>query len=126
MVAGVNLDAGDRVVCAVKAEGTSLLSVHASGMALAVPLSEYPVKGRATAGVQSVLVDRPAKFPAGEVALVACQSPTIEIGLFTDRGGVYQVTEQDNPLLRRATNSRPFLPLGPGESPRGQVWGTVK
>ena len=44
-----------------------------------------------------------------------------EKGLFTDRGGVYQVTPGDNPLLRRATNSRPWLPLGPGETPRGQV-----
>ena len=126
MVAGVKLDAGDRVVFAVKAEGTSLLSVHASGMGLAVPLTEYPAKGRGSTGVQSVLVDRPAKSPAGEVALVACQSPTSEIGLFTDRGGVYQVTERDNPLLRRATNSRPFLPLGPGETPRGQVLWAVK
>jgi DNA gyrase/topoisomerase IV subunit A len=124
MVAGVKVDAGDRVIGAVKAEGTSLLSVHVSGMGLAVPLTEYPVKGRGSAGVQSVLVDRPAKLPAGEVALVACQSPTGEIWLFTDRGGVHQVTERDNPLLRRATNSRPFLPLGPGEMPRGRVvWG---
>jgi DNA gyrase subunit A len=121
MVAGVKLEPGDRVVCAVRAEGTSLLSVHASGMALAVPITEYPVKGRATAGVQSALTDRPAKCPAGDLALVACQSPTGELWVFTDRGGLYQVREQDNPLVRRATNSRAFLPLGPGEAPRGQV-----
>ena len=126
MVAGVKLEAGDRVVCAVKAEGTSLLTVHVSGMGLAVPLAEYPVKGRATGGVQSVFTDRPAKYPAGEVALIACQSPTGEIELFTDRGGSYRVTEQDNPLLRRATNSRAFLPLGPGETPRGRTIWTVK
>ena len=114
MVGGVKVEAGDRVVCAVKAAGTSVLTVHASGMGLAVPLAEYPVKGRATAGVQSVLIDRPAKSPAGEVALVACQSPTGEVGLFTDRGGVYQITEQDNPLLRRATNSRAVPPPRPG------------
>ncbi len=124
-VAGVKLGAGDRVVCAVKADGISLLNVHASGMALAVPLTEYPVQGRGSTGVQSVLVDRPAKSPAGELALVVCQSAAGEIGLFTDRGGVYQATPGDNPLLRRATNSRPFLPLGPGETPRGQVLGTV-
>jgi len=75
MVAGVKLESGDRVVCAVKAEGTSLLTVHVSGMGLAVPLAEYPVKGRATGGVQSVFTDRPAKFPAGEVAMIACQGP---------------------------------------------------
>jgi DNA gyrase subunit A len=121
MVAGVKLDRGDRVVCAVKAEGTSLLTVHVTGMALAVPLAEYPVKGRATGGVQSVMTDRPAKDPAGEVALVACQSPVAEIGLFTDRGGIYQVNERDNPLVRRATNSRAFLALGPGDTPRGRT-----
>jgi hypothetical protein len=34
-----------------------------------------------------------------------------------------QVSEQDNPLVRRATNSRAFLPLGPDEMPRGcTIW----
>jgi DNA gyrase subunit A len=121
MVAGVKLEAGDRVAGAVKVEGSSLLTVHTNGMGLAVSLAEYPVKGRATAGVQSVLTDRPTRSPAGEVALIACQGPA-EVLLFTDRGGVFSVTEQDNPLLRRATNSRSFLPLGPGETPAGTAW----
>jgi DNA gyrase subunit A len=124
MVAGPRVDAGDRVVCAVKAEGTSLLNVHASGMALAVALDEYPVKGRATAGVQSVLVDRPTRSPAGDLALIACRGATGEIGLFTESGGVYHVSQRDIPWARRATNSRPLLPLGPGEIPRGRVLGT--
>jgi DNA gyrase subunit A len=122
MVAGVKTELGDRVVGAVKVQGSSLLSVHVSGMALVVPVADYPLKGRGTAGVQSAMPDRPARSPAGEVALVACQGPAGEIGLFTDRGGLYQVAERDNPVVRRATNSRPFLPLGPGETPRGQVF----
>jgi DNA gyrase subunit A len=126
MVAGVKVDTGDRVVSAVKAEGGSLLNLHASGMALAVPLSEYPLKGRGAGGVQSVLVDRPARSPAGDLALIICLSRTGEIDLFTDRGGIYRAAPRDNPLARRATNSRPFLPLGPGETPRGQVLGTAK
>jgi DNA gyrase/topoisomerase IV subunit A len=126
MVVGVKLDAGDRVVSAVKAEGESLLNLHSSGLALAVPLGEYPVNGRSAGGVQSVLVDRPAKSPAGELALVVCQGPGRETDIFTDRGGVYHAAQQDNPPLRRATNSRPFLPLGPGESPRGQVQWAVR
>jgi DNA gyrase subunit A len=121
MVAGIKVDTGDRVVFAAKAEGSSLLTLHVTGMALCVPLEEYPLKGRATAGVQSALIDRPAKGPAGEVAMVACQSPPLELWLFTDRGGMYRATETDNPLVRRATNSRSFLPLGPGEQPRGRV-----
>jgi DNA gyrase/topoisomerase IV subunit A len=121
MVVGVKVDAGDRVVSAVRAEGESLLNLHTSGLALAVPLDEYPAKGRGAGGVQSVLVDRPAKSPAGELALVVCQGPGRETDVFTDRGGVYHAAHQDNPQVRRATNSRAFLPLGPGESPRGQV-----
>jgi DNA gyrase/topoisomerase IV subunit A len=121
MVAGVKLEGGDRVVSAVRAEGTTLLTVHTTGMALAVPVDEYPVKGRATAGVQSVMADRPAKSPAGQVALVVCLGPSSDVDLFSDRGGVYRVTEQDRPLAHRATNSRPLLPLGPGETPRGRV-----
>ncbi len=121
MVAGVKVDAGDGVVSAVRAEGDSLLNLHASGMALAVPLGEYPAKGRGAGGVQSVLIDRPAKSPAGELALIVCQGRSGETDLFTDRGGVYHASPGDNALVRRATNSRPFLPLGPGEAPRGQV-----
>ena len=121
MVVGVKVAAGDRVVSAVRAEGESLLNLHTSGLALAVPLDEYPAKGRGAGGVQSVLVDRPAKSPAGELALVVCQGPGRETDVFTDRGGVYHAAHQDNPQVRRATNSRAFLPLGPGESPRGQV-----
>ena len=40
--------------------------------------------------------------------------------MFTDRGTIFHVAEADNPILRRATNSRPFLPLGPGDTPNGQ------
>ena len=86
MVAGVKLDAGDRVVSAVRAEGESLLNLHASGLALAVPLDEYPVKGRGAGGVQSVLVDRPAKSPAGELALVVCQGAWPRDGRFHGPG----------------------------------------
>ena len=53
MVGGVKVEAGDRVVCAVKAAGTSLLTVHASGMGLAVPspsTRSRPGHGRRTVG----------------------------------------------------------------------------
>jgi DNA gyrase subunit A len=86
-VAGVKLDADDRVVSAAVATGEFLLSLHESGRALRVRLGEYPVKGRATAGVQSVLVDRPARDPAGSLALITplslrqppSSSPTREV-----------------------------------------------
>jgi DNA gyrase/topoisomerase IV subunit A len=113
------LERGDRVVAAVVAQGSSVLTVHVSGMGLGVALDEYPVKGRGTGGVQSALTDRPAKAPAGEVAVIACQGPGLETVLFTDRGGVHPVAQGESQLVRRATNSRPLLPLGPGEVPRG-------
>ena len=119
-VAGVHLDSGDRVVDATRAEGTSLLSIHNSGMALAVALEEYPLKNRAAAGVQSVLTDKPVRHHAGDLALIICQTSGVTATLFTDRGTIYHVAEADNPILRRATNSRPFLPLGPGDTPNGQ------
>ena len=120
-VAGVKVDAGDRVVSAVKAAGTSLLSIHVSGMALAVDLGEYPAKGRGTGGVQSVLTDRPAKAPAGDLALIACLAAETEVAVFSARGTMAAIAEADNPVLRRATNSRPLLALDSGDVPAGQV-----
>ncbi|HET9061536.1 MAG TPA: DNA gyrase subunit A, partial [Acidimicrobiales bacterium] len=117
MVAGTKLDAGDRVVSASKAHGAVVINLHANGMGLCVALDEYPVKGRATAGVQSVLTDRPAKAPAGDLALVACAAGTLVV--FTDRGSLHQLAPGD--LGRRASTSRPMLALGPGEAPRGVV-----
>jgi DNA gyrase subunit A len=121
MVAGVKLEPGDRVVSATRAEGGALVNFHATGMALAVPLPEYPVKGRATGGVQSVLTDRPAKSPAGELSLIACSRAGEPLSLFTDRGGIHTVIEADLTPGRRASNSRPLLAMGPGEVPRGVV-----
>ena len=120
-VAGARLDAGDRVVAAVRAEGTSLVSLHRSGMALCVALGEYPVKSRGTGGVQSVAVDRPARRPAGRLALVLCQRPDVPATVFTDRGSLQRLEPAALPLLHRATTSRPLLVLGPGEIPAGQV-----
>ena len=120
MIAGTKLDAGDKVITAVVAEGVSLVTLHETGMALAVPLSEYPVKGRGTSGVQSVLTDKPTKDPAGDASLIAClaESPLL---VFTDKGTIREINQSTVPPLRRATNSRPCMTLGPGETPNGAV-----
>ena len=120
-VTGVKVEAGDGVVSAVKAAGTSLLSIHGSGMALAVNLDEYPVQGRGAGGVQSVLADRPARAPAGDLALIVCQAAGTTVTVFSARGTMASTTEADNPILHRATNSRPFLALEPGDVPAGEV-----
>ena len=75
-VAGMNLDRGDRVVAAGVATGDLLLVMHELGHGKAVPLDEYPVKGRATGGVVSANPGVPKKEPAGPVAAaVACRRP---------------------------------------------------
>jgi DNA gyrase subunit A len=123
-VAGIKVDDGDRVVTATRvAPGSAdaLLSVHETGMALAVALEEYPVKGRGTGGVASVATDRPSRSPAGPLALLALATAGVELTVFTDRGGLFIIDPADIPILRRATTSRPLLTLGSGEIPRGQV-----
>jgi DNA gyrase subunit A len=120
-VAGVKVDPDDRVVSAALTTGDFLLSLHESGRALRVRLEEYPVKGRATAGVQSVVTDRPARDPAGPLALITPLSQTAVTVVFTDKGSFYEIGPTDAPLARRAANSSPLLPLGPGEQPRGVV-----
>ncbi len=90
-------------------------------MALAVDLGEYPAKGRGTGGVQSVLTDRPAKAPAGDLALIACLAAETEVAVFSARGTMAAIAEADNPVLHRATNSRPLLALDSGDVPAGQV-----
>lgn len=120
MIAGVKLEDDDRVVSAVVAEGLSLVTLHETGMALAVPLPDYPVKGRATGGVQSVLTDKPTKDPAGGASLIACLSEN-PILVFTDKGTLREISPGALPPLRRATTSRPCMTLGPGETPAGTV-----
>jgi DNA gyrase subunit A len=120
MIAGIKVDGGDRVISAVVARGVNLVTLHETGMALAVPLSEYPVKGRGSSGVQSVQTDKPARDPAGDAALIACLSAG-HLTVFTDKGTIHQIGPSMVPPLRRSTNSRPCMTLGPGEAPTGTV-----
>jgi hypothetical protein len=123
-VAGVRTDPGDAVVAAVAVRAGQegrLVCLHASGMALASNLSDYPVKGRGTGGVQSVLTDRPVRSPAGPLALVAALGPGEAVTVFTDRGRQFPLAGTDVPFGRRASTSRALLALEPGETPRGLV-----
>ncbi len=54
-VTGIRLEKGDHVTSMeVVEEGGDLLVVTARGYGKRTPLSEYPVKGRATGGVQTI------------------------------------------------------------------------
>ncbi|MGI8492282.1 MAG: DNA gyrase C-terminal beta-propeller domain-containing protein, partial [Acidimicrobiales bacterium] len=118
-IAGVRVGAGDRVVSAAVAAGSSVLSVHRSGMALRAPLEDYPVKGRGTGGVQSVLTDRPARTPAGDLACLLGCSDGARVMMFGDQGSVWTVEGGSHPLTRRGATSAPLLELADGEVPRG-------
>jgi hypothetical protein len=82
-------------------------------------LDDYPIKGRDTAGVQSVLTDKPARDPAGPLALLAALSARSTVTVFTDKGSYHEIGEKSVVRSRRAGNSAPLLPLAPGERPRG-------
>jgi DNA gyrase subunit A len=121
-VAGVKVDPGDRVVDAVTVTGDRLVSIQESGLGLVVAMDDYPQKGRGTAGVQSVLTDRPARTPAGPLALVVPaggdQAPTV----FTD-GGAIVALDLGPDSARRASNSRPLVPVGTEGTVRGRIPG---
>jgi DNA gyrase subunit A len=120
MITGIKLETHDNVVSAVVADGLTLVTFHETGMALSVALSDYPLKGRGTGGVQSVQTDKPTKHPAGDACLIACQS-TSPLLVFTDKGTLHEIPQSTMPPLRRSTASRPCLNLGPGETPIGTV-----
>jgi DNA gyrase subunit A len=121
-VAGVKVDAGDRVVDAVRVTGDRLLSLHESGLGLVVAMADYPQKGRGTAGVQSVLPDRPTRTPAGPLALLVALGGEEQPTVFTD-GGAVVVLDLDPTVTRRASASRPLLPAGTQGTVRGRIPG---
>jgi DNA gyrase subunit A len=121
-VAGVKVDPGDRVVDAVTVTGDRLVSLQESGLGLVVAMDDYPQKGRGTAGVQSVLTDRPARTPAGPLALIVLAGGDRAPTVFTDSGAIL-VLDLGPDSARRASNSRPLVPAGTEGTVRGRIPG---
>jgi DNA gyrase/topoisomerase IV subunit A len=121
-VAGVKVDPGDRVVDAVTVTGDRLVSLQESGLGLVVAMDDYPQKGRGTAGVQSVLTDRPARTPAGPLALIMATAGDATPTVFTESGAIV-VLDLGPGSTRRAGNSRPLVPASTEGKVRGRIPG---
>ena len=105
-VAGMHLDRGDRVVAAGVAPGDVLLVMHELGHGKAVPLAEYPVKGRATGGVVSANPGVPKKEPAGPVAAAVALPAAAEAMVLTASGGLARFAVAQLEPASRAAVSR--------------------
>jgi DNA gyrase subunit A len=120
-VAGIKVDPGDRVVDAIRADGDVVVSLHTTGAGLAVALDDYPVKGRGTAGVQSVLPGRPTRAPAGELSLLVSATFGSTTSIFSERGTIFTLHVEGEDVARRASASRPFVTIEPDDRLRGRI-----
>jgi DNA gyrase subunit A len=115
-VAGIRLERGDRVVAAdVAVPDGSLVVVHELGHAKAVPLTEYPLKGRGTGGVQSAVPTAPRRAPAGPVAAAAAIGPAGAALVLTAAGGLTRIETGALEPAGRATVSRPLIDVAAGD-----------
>lgn len=114
-VAGMNLDRGDRVVAAGVASGDVLLVMHELGHGKAVPLEEYPVKGRATSGVMSANPGVPKKEPAGPVAAAVSLPAAGEAIVLTASGGLARFAVAQLEPSSRAAVSRHLVDVVVGD-----------
>jgi DNA gyrase subunit A len=115
-VAGIALKEDDSVADACLLTGDQLLVVHAAGHAKRVPLSDYPQKGRATAGVLSSQPDKPTRAPGGPIVAALCLTGE-ETELYLSSGRILPLTIEAIELGKRATVAKPALELGQGERP---------
>ena len=114
-VAGMNLERGDRVVAAGVARGDLLLVMHELGHGKAVPLEEYPVKGRATGGVVSANPGVPKKAPAGAVTAALALPAAAEAMVLTASGGLARFAVAQLEPASRAAVSRHLVDVVVGD-----------
>lgn len=121
-VVGMKLAQGDRVVGAARVRGSHLLTIHASGAAKRVPLSDYPAKGRGGSGVVSAAVDKPVQGPgpAGEVVCVLAVDER-PLALFSQDGQLLPCDPAFVTVGSRFVVSRPALKLVSGGLVQGAV-----
>jgi DNA gyrase subunit A len=106
-VAGMRLDRGDEVVGATRArDGELLLVLHRRGAGKAVPVSEYPRKGRGTGGVASASPDTPKRSPAGPLHAAFAAPVDAELLVVTSGGAVLRARPGALERSTRATVSR--------------------
>jgi DNA gyrase subunit A len=114
-VAGMRLDTGDRVVGAGVASGGVVVVAHELGHAKAVPLEEYPVKGRGTGGVQGASPATPRRAPAGAVVAAAAVPDDADVLLLSAAGSLARLAVSGLERSTRAAVSRPTADLAVGD-----------
>ncbi len=106
----------DEIVSAALVPASGRLAVvHAQGMAKAVSLDDYPVKGRGGSGVASADPGKPSRTPAGPVALAAPVPDGADLLILTRCGEVLPVQAAGLQTVTRAAVSKALIDLGPGD-----------
>jgi DNA gyrase subunit A len=114
-VAGMRLDAGDRVVTACVARGDLVLLAHERGNGKAIALADVPRKGRGTGGVQGAATDAPKRDPAGPVAAALALAAGETALVLTASGGLTRVAADDVEMSTRAAVSRVLAEVAAGD-----------
>jgi DNA gyrase subunit A len=106
-VAGMRLERGDEVVAATRAaDGELLLVLHRRGAGKAVPVADYPRKGRGTGGVVSASPDTPRRSPAGPIHAACAAAADAEVLVVTSAGALLRTRPGAGEPATRATVSR--------------------
>ncbi len=113
-VTGIKLAKGDRVASMEVVEpGGSLMVISALGYGKRTPLSDYPVKGRATGGISTFDVKNLAR--TGEISTARVVQDADEITLISSAGLVLRMKVADIRLSGRATRGSRLMDVKEGD-----------
>ncbi len=114
-VTAIRLEARDYVASLEVVEpGGMLLLVTANGFGKRVGLDEYPLKGRATGGVQTT--DKKALPKLGLVSAARVVQEADEVNLMSAGGVVLRMKVSDIPIKARATQGIRLMSVGAGDN----------
>ncbi len=114
-VIGIRLKAGDEVIgMDVVEPGGDLLVVTANGYGKRTPLSEYPVKGRATGGVRTL--DPKALPKTGPLVAARVVQEKDQVILLSAKGLALRLRVKDIPRKGRVTRGSRLMDLKDGDT----------
>jgi DNA gyrase subunit A len=110
-VRGVQLDAGQRVIALIVADGGNVLSVTENGYGKRTPVEQFPLRGRGGKGVISIRTSDRNGAQVGAI-LVADDD---EVMLITDGGTLVRTRVADISVLSRDTQGVKLISLAEDE-----------
>lgn len=114
-VAAIRLDSQDYVASLEVVEpGGALLLVTSKGFGKRVSLKEYPVKGRATGGVQTT--DKSALAKLGRLSAARVVQEADEVNLMSAGGVVLRMKVSDIPLKARIAQGIRLMNVGASDN----------